>query len=204
MLSGLRQSNVKNAVYLDLYIHKFSIIGSSEYSLDHAYYYSDNNQPFHSYIRCKAKSPSTGEWKNFGSFSNSGKITITRFDSNGCSGLFFGDLKEENGSEIIKISDGRFDINYSTLWKTLTKKIWVGLPKVYVYQNNPDDYAHAYLASADPYSKKITGYNMKVEMVKKPLKWLITTDNLILKISFTIPTEVCNIVARIIPNLQRN
>lgn len=111
----MRQSGVKNAVYIDLYMYKFSIIGKGEYPLDQSYYYNDSNQPFHSYIRCKARSPATGEWKNYGSFSNSGKITVTRFDTNGCSGIFYGDLKEENGNEIIKVTDGRFDINYLTL-----------------------------------------------------------------------------------------
>lgn len=115
MLSGLRQSDLKNALYIDIYMYKFSINGTGDYLLEDAYYYDDSNQPFVSYIRCKAKSPLSGVWKVFGSYHNSGKITITRFDQNGCSGVFYGKLKEENGNETIDISDGRFDINYKTL-----------------------------------------------------------------------------------------
>lgn len=114
-LSTKRGKDVKNLFTVELYMYKFSIIGNGEYTLNDAYFYNDNNQPFNSYMKCYAKSPSTGEWKNYGSFINSGKIVVTRFDNNGCSGIFDGKLKEENGNEIIEITNGRFDINYSTL-----------------------------------------------------------------------------------------
>jgi len=56
--------------------------------------------------------------KTFLSSSNSGTVTITRFDyPNGIySGIFNATLYNENNpSEIIQVTDGRFDINLATL-----------------------------------------------------------------------------------------
>ncbi|WHF50800.1 hypothetical protein QGN23_10190 [Chryseobacterium gotjawalense] len=114
-MSVMRQTNLKNLLTVEIYMYRFSAVGVGDYIFDNAYYFNDNNQPFNSYLRCIAKSPATAEWKTYGSYNNSGKLTISRFDINGCSGTFYGKLKEQNGNEEIEITDGRFDFNYKTL-----------------------------------------------------------------------------------------
>ena len=66
------------------------------------------------YVFAKNFDALANAWKFYGSYENSGKVTITRY-GNVISGNFSGKLRLLNGNEEIEIKNGRFDINSSTL-----------------------------------------------------------------------------------------
>ena len=69
------------------------------------------------YIYAQIFNPVTGTSKYYGSYENSGKVTITRFDlpNRILSGSFSGTLKLYNGTEELEVKNGRFDFKWSTL-----------------------------------------------------------------------------------------
>lgn len=75
---------------------------------------------YQNHIYCRAYNYDKKEWLWFGSYDNSGKVTITRYDTINpfiISGVFSGKLREKNGTNEITISLGRFDFGpklYST------------------------------------------------------------------------------------------
>ena len=72
------------------------------------------------YMHAEVFNPNTNTWFMYGSFLNSGKVTITRFDFDNriVSGTFTGKLRIYQGVQEIDILNGRFDINWSTLQTT--------------------------------------------------------------------------------------
>ncbi len=106
-----------NILSISLYLFQLDIRREGEYILGNSVKNPNLNEaPFHNYIFSNAKN-SSGIWKSFGSYENSGKIIVTRWDDNGLilSGTFSGKLKAIEGDEIIEIKDGRFDLNQKTL-----------------------------------------------------------------------------------------
>ena len=71
----------------------------------------------HNYVYAKIYDAATDNWKYYGSYENSGKVTITRFDlpNRICSGNFNGKLRLYNGTAEIEIINGRFDLKWDTL-----------------------------------------------------------------------------------------
>ena len=69
------------------------------------------------YVFARIFDETSQTWKFYGSYENSGKVTITRYDlpNRIVSGNFNGKLKLFNGNEEIEIKNGRFDIKWSTL-----------------------------------------------------------------------------------------
>ena len=61
------------------------------------------------YVYAKIYDASVNTWKFYGSYENSGKITITKY-GNIISGNFSGKLRLQNGTVEINIQNGRFDI----------------------------------------------------------------------------------------------
>ena len=72
---------------------------------------------FQNYVYAKIYDNATNSWKFYGSYENSGKVTITKYanDNTIISGNFSGKLRLKNGTEEIDILNGRFDINKATL-----------------------------------------------------------------------------------------
>jgi hypothetical protein len=69
------------------------------------------------YVFAQIYDIASNTWKYYGSYENSGKVTITRYalDNTVISGNFSGKLRLLNGIDEIDISLGRFDINKATL-----------------------------------------------------------------------------------------
>jgi hypothetical protein len=61
------------------------------------------------YVYAKIFDASVNGWRYYGSYENSGKVTITKYN-NIISGNFSGKLKLQNGTKEIDIINGRFDI----------------------------------------------------------------------------------------------
>ncbi|MDO5666155.1 MAG: hypothetical protein Q4G63_13000, partial [Bacteroidia bacterium] len=118
MIYAMRGKNIINIQYIQLYLYQLDLNGEKTYKLEDAVFHSYFNQPFHCYISCRAVSPTTGKYKFYGSYTNSGEIIITRYDKENfvISGIFHAVLKEEDGDEITTISEGRFDLNLNTLY----------------------------------------------------------------------------------------
>ena len=115
---GLRGRDVRNLLSINVYIYKIYVNGIGDYALGSAPYFSnDPNPPFNSFLYCRAVSPSTNQYRDYGSFDNSGiiKVTYLSADKFIMSGTFTGKLKDLDGDEIIEVIDGRFDINLKTL-----------------------------------------------------------------------------------------
>ncbi len=66
------------------------------------------------YVYAKIYDVTVNGWRYYGSYENSGKVIITRYD-NIVSGTFSGKLRLFNGQEEINIEKGRFDINSVTI-----------------------------------------------------------------------------------------
>jgi hypothetical protein len=69
------------------------------------------------YVYAKIFDTTQNGWRYYGSYENSGRVTITKYD-NIVSGNFSGKLRLLSGTEEINIQNGRFDINSSTLSNT--------------------------------------------------------------------------------------
>lgn len=115
-VNGWRGTDVKNMLYIQVYLYKSVVIGKGDYPIGQAPIY-DDNPPFYSYIKCRAVSPSTGKYKNYGTYDNTGSIKITHMSTDKFifSGTFSGKLKDLEGTETVEVTDGRFDINLKTL-----------------------------------------------------------------------------------------
>ncbi len=68
------------------------------------------------YLYIRAYDYNTNTWKWYTSYENSGKTTITKYGGQPIvSGTFSGKLRTTDGKETIEITNGRFDINTSTI-----------------------------------------------------------------------------------------
>lgn len=113
-IDAVRRSKMTNIFYIWLFLYKFESTGT--YILHEGIFHNTSMQPAHSYIVCRGVSPTTGQYKMYSSYENSGEIVITyRNDSGIFAGTFHATLREENGTETVQITDGRFDINLKTL-----------------------------------------------------------------------------------------
>ena len=72
------------------------------------------------YVFAKIYNPAVNGWQYYGSYENSGKVTITRYDFTNriVSGTFSGKLMLINSTSELEILNGRFDFKWSTLDST--------------------------------------------------------------------------------------
>ena len=104
---------------ITLHIHELDSIGVGEYPVGISNCMGNINSPLTNNIFCKIYDPTDGVYKEYCSFENSGIITITRYDSDIVSGTFSARIRNKNNNdEIVEITDGRFDIDRSTVHYT--------------------------------------------------------------------------------------
>lgn len=72
------------------------------------------------YLFVKVFDATSNTYKYYGSYENSGKVNLTRYDfvNRIVSGNFSGKLRLKDGTEEIDIVNGRFDLKWSTLSET--------------------------------------------------------------------------------------
>ena len=100
-----------------LQIHNIDQIGEGNYEFKLSNFKRGIDSPPHTHLYVRAYHEPSGGFKWYGTTDNSGTLVITRFDLSNriISGTFSGILKERNGEETVTITDGRFDINLSTI-----------------------------------------------------------------------------------------
>lgn len=103
-----------NLVTLRLFIYQLPTLGVGSYTLNEG---GEDYISKHSYIYLLGKSPNTGKWTKYYSYKDSGNISITRKDddNNIFSGTFSGKLTNEEETETVEVTQGRFDINISKI-----------------------------------------------------------------------------------------
>jgi hypothetical protein len=91
--------------------------GVGEYDWKESNFYNSIDGLMQNYVYAKIYDASVNGWRYYGSYENSGKVTITKYANNNTiiSGNFSGKLRLYNGTEEIEILNGRFDINKATL-----------------------------------------------------------------------------------------
>jgi hypothetical protein len=94
--------------------------GEGEYIWDATNFQSSIEGPMYNYMYCRVYNESSQTWHYYGSFENSGKVTITRydFDNRIVSGTFSGTVRLRNGTELLEIENGRFDFHWASLPNT--------------------------------------------------------------------------------------
>ena len=107
----------KPANSMIIHLQDLPQIGAGEYVWKESNFYNSIDGLMQNYVYAKVYDASVNGWRYYGSYENSGKVTITKYN-NIISGNFSGKLRLLNGAEEIEILNGRFDINSSTLYDT--------------------------------------------------------------------------------------
>ena len=112
-IEAIRYSNIKNLREIYIHIYQLESLGIGTYLLGNYGVREGFRKPYNNYIWIYGTSSITGELVSYCSYENSGEVNITRKDedNNIFSGTFYGKLKSADGTEVIEITDGRFDIN---------------------------------------------------------------------------------------------
>ena len=112
--------DAKPANSMIIHLQGLDQIGVGEYVWKESNFYNSIDGLMQNYVYAKVYDASVNGWRYYGSYENSGKVTITKYASNNTivSGNFSGKLRLLNGTEEIDILDGRFDINKATLSDT--------------------------------------------------------------------------------------
>ena len=107
----------KPANSMIIHLQGLDQIKTGEYIWQNSNFQSSIDGLMQNYVFAKIYDASVNGWRYYGSFENSGKITITRYDflNRIVSGTFNGKLKLMNSSAELTILNGRFDIKWSTL-----------------------------------------------------------------------------------------
>ncbi len=104
----------KPANSMIIHLQGLDQIKTGEYIWQNSNFQSSIDGLMQNYVFAKIYDASVNGWRYYGSYENSGKLTITRY-GNIISGNFSGKLKIQNGTSEISILSGRFDIKSSTL-----------------------------------------------------------------------------------------
>ena len=98
-------------------MQSLNTIGVGIYNLKQSNFKKNLDGIMDNYFLIRAFDYNEGIWKWYGSYDGSGKINITRYDSANfiISAIFSGKVRTEDGTSEIEISQGRFDINKSSL-----------------------------------------------------------------------------------------
>ena len=91
--------------------------GIGEYIWQASNFQSSIDGLMQNYVYAKIYNAEVNGWQYYGSYENSGKVTITRYDFTNriVSGTFSGKLRLMNGTQEMNMQNGRFDIKWSTL-----------------------------------------------------------------------------------------
>lgn len=102
--------------YLYFHTQELPAKGVGEYIWKESNFNNGIDGLMQNYLYVRAFDYNTNTWKWYTSYENSGKTTITKYGGQPIvSGTFSGKLRTADGSETIEITDGRFDINTSTI-----------------------------------------------------------------------------------------
>ena len=101
--------DAKPANSMIIHLQGLDQIGLGEYVWHPSNFYNSIDGLMQNYVYAKIYDASVNGWRYYGSYENSGKVTITKFN-NIISGNFSGKLRLQNGTEEIDILNGRFDI----------------------------------------------------------------------------------------------
>ncbi|MEC4049191.1 hypothetical protein OX284_007100 [Flavobacterium sp. SUN046] len=109
--------DAKPANSMIIHLQGLDQIKTGEYIWHESNFQSSIDGLMQNYVYAKIYDASVNGWKYYGSYENSGKVTITRYDFTNriVSGTFSGKLKLMNSTTEIEILNGRFDIKWSTL-----------------------------------------------------------------------------------------
>ena len=104
--------------YFTIHLQSIDDIGVGIYNLKQTNFKKGIDGISDNYFLIRAFDYNEGVWKWYGSYDGSGNINITRYDKINyiISGTFSGKLKTEDGISEIEITQGRFDINTTTLY----------------------------------------------------------------------------------------
>ena len=114
-IRNLQDAKPANSILIHL--QNLPQIGAGEYFWKESNFQSSIDGLMQNYVYAKIFDVSVNGWRYYGSYENSGKVTITRYDfpNRIVSGKFNGKLRLYNSTEEIEIINGRFDIKWSTL-----------------------------------------------------------------------------------------
>ena len=101
--------DAKPANSMMIHLQSLDQNGVGEYVWKVSNFQSSIDGLMQNYVYAKIYDESVNGWRYYGSYENSGKLTITKYD-NIISGTFSGKLKLKNGTSEIEILNGRFDI----------------------------------------------------------------------------------------------
>jgi hypothetical protein len=109
--------DAKPANSMIIHLQGLDQLGVGEYLWKETNFQSSIDGLMQNYVFAKIYNPSVNGWQYYGSYENSGKVIIKRYDFSNriVSGVFSGKLRLHNSTEEIDIINGRFDINWSTL-----------------------------------------------------------------------------------------
>ena len=109
--------DAKPANSMIIHLQGFAQIGVGEYFWHPSNFYNSIDGLMQNYVYAKIYDASVNGWRYYGSYENSGKVTITRYDfiNRIVSGTFSGKLRLLNGNTELDVLNGRFDIKWSTL-----------------------------------------------------------------------------------------
>ena len=113
-------NNSKPISSMIVHLQNLNTIGVGNYLWGIATFQNSIDGPMYNYLYCSVFNSTTNTYDNYGSYDNSGKVTITRYDlpNRIVSGTFSGMLKIQNGTQLLEIQNGRFDLKWSTLDST--------------------------------------------------------------------------------------
>ena len=104
---------------ITLHILKLDSIGVGEYAISKSNCMGNIASPRTNNIFCRIFDYDKGIYKEYCSFENSGIINITRYDNEIISGTFSCRVRNKNDfDDVIEITEGRFDIDRSTVHYT--------------------------------------------------------------------------------------
>lgn len=102
--------------YMYFHIHDLPTKGVGEYVWKESNFNKGIDGLMQNYLYVRAFDYTTNTWKWYTSYENSGKTVITKYGGQPIvSGTFSGKLRTSDGKETIEITNGRFDINTSTI-----------------------------------------------------------------------------------------
>lgn len=102
--------------YMYFHIHDLPTKGVGEYVWKESNFNKGIDGLMQNYLYVRAFDYTTNTWKWYTSYENSGKTVITKYGGQPIvSGTFSGKLRTAEGKETIEITNGRFDINTSTI-----------------------------------------------------------------------------------------
>lgn len=99
-----------------MHLQDIHTIGIGEYVWKESNFKNGIDGLMQNYLFIRAFDYSNNTWKWYGSYENSGKTIITKYGGQPIiSGTFSGKLKSQDGNSEISITNGRFDIDTSTI-----------------------------------------------------------------------------------------